>query len=366
MNTMNKSPRILGTPGRKKRVRQPALLTRNSRTEPLWNNRTIRLAALATVAVIGLVSMTEMSSSTRRRMPPSTDSDSTTRYDIHLSVYGSNVLTFKPCYGYHPFKLIEKVDPEALDLNNGGNYFWKSTLPDQKHMIMKAMKFKLRQESGNKEEVHVYLTSPYLSNITDSPTRHHLGHCRYTPSYPSTEIERIMKAIKNVKQDEICRHNFNVLQPTSQTTTKKVSPELADDNITRARGVAFANPSPPRAPQDNGIANPIVKSRPRSGRAARVQPPQVIKNLVCDAFPKGRQIKHIIRDIKIGTIIVDSNGKKYSGSKNRHPGATGRVVGLSGNKANVAWIDVKHPYTDWTSCWVTKYINNPVTVQVMI
>merc|ERR1711964_431377 len=69
MNTMNKKSRTIGTPGYKKFIRQPVLLTRNSRTEPLWNNRTIALVALATVAVIGLISMSETSSPTHRRMP---------------------------------------------------------------------------------------------------------------------------------------------------------------------------------------------------------------------------------------------------------------------------------------------------------
>merc|ERR1711964_294064 len=66
---MTKNLQQFGTPWHKKAVRQPALLIRNSRTEPLWNTRTIGLAALATVAVIGLVSMSGISSPTRRRMP---------------------------------------------------------------------------------------------------------------------------------------------------------------------------------------------------------------------------------------------------------------------------------------------------------
>jgi len=224
--------------------------------------------------------MTEMSSSTRRRMPPSTDSDSTTRYDIHLSVYGSNVLTFKPCYGYHPFKLIEKVDPEALDLNNGGNYFWKSTLPDQKHMIMKAMKFKLRQESGNKEEVHVYLTSPYLSNITDSPTRHHLGHCRYTPSYPSTEIERIMKAITKIKQEESSRQYFDMLQTTSETTTKTESPELADDIAKGEKAAAHSQASGSEAKPAVTKPSPPSEGRTRGRSRSIIKMPDCIASLV--------------------------------------------------------------------------------------
>merc|ERR1711964_670342 len=65
---MTKNLQQFGTPWHKKAVRQPALLIRNSRTEPLWNTRTIGLAALATVAVIGLVSMSGISSPTRRRM----------------------------------------------------------------------------------------------------------------------------------------------------------------------------------------------------------------------------------------------------------------------------------------------------------